>query len=306
MTRLLAALLAALVVVLTMVLATTAGFARRTDSTKIEAQRLVGKFAYATHKGDIWVVNADGSDRRQVTHSGAGFDFKPTWSPDGEQIAFQTTRGAPPPSGETNIFVINVGGSGERQLTKPSNSRYGGSSPDWSPDGQRIAFGSPRGLALIGPSGGPVTLVGVPGDAPSWSPDSSKIAYVASTGIDQPPNQDVYIVSPSGSKPRRLTREPGLDFPGPWSPDGKRLAYFVQERGSGHTIIANSDGSHAAQVTRGVGTQFPSDWIDGGGLVVGISKPRERTPTWYLMRPDGSQLRLLPQLKAAIVVAWHR
>jgi dipeptidyl aminopeptidase/acylaminoacyl peptidase len=304
MTRSFTALLAALV--LTMFLVATAGIARPTDSAGIGAHPLAGKFAYATHKGDIWIVNADGSDNRQLTRSGAGFDFKPTWSPDGKQLAFQTTRGARPPSGETNIFVINADGSGARQLTTPSNFRYGGSSPDWSPDGTRIAFGSPRGLALIDPSGGPVTLVGVPGDAPSWSPDSSKIAYIAPTGTDQPTNQDVYIVSPSGSKLRRLTREPGLEFPGPWSPDGKRLAYFVQVRGSGHTIIVNSDGSHAAQVTRGVGTQFPSDWIDDGRLVVGISKPRERLPTWYLMRPDGSQLRLLLQLKAAIVVAWHR
>jgi Tol biopolymer transport system component len=291
---------------LTMFLVATAGFARPTHSPEIGAQRLVGKFAYATHKGDIWIVNADGSDNRQVTRSGAGFDFKPSWSADGKQIAFQSTRGVRPPSVETNILVINVDGSGERQLTTPSRFRYGGSSPDWSPDGKRIAFGSALGLALIRPSGGPVRLVGVPGDAPSWSPDSSKIAYVAPTGSGQPPNQDVYIVSPSGSRPRRLTKEPGLDFTGAWSPDGKRVAYFVQERGSGHTMIADSDGSHAAQITRAVGTQFPSDWIIHGRLVVGISKPRERTPTWYLMRPDGSQLRLLPQLKAAIVVAWHR
>lgn len=306
MTLLGAARLAALFLVLTAVVAAAAGFARPTDSARTEAQRLLGRFAYATHSGDIWVVNADGSDSRRITRSGAGFDFKPTWSPDGTRIAFQTTRGARPPSGETNIFVINADGSGERQLTNPSSFRYGGSSPDWSPDGTRIAFGSAHGLAVISPSGGLVKLVGVPGDAPSWSPDSSKIAYIAPTGTDQPPNQDVYVVSASGSNPRRLTKDPGLDFPGPWSPDGRRLAYFVQERGSGHTAIVKSDGSHATQVTVGAGTQFPSDWVSDGRLVVGISRPRERTPTWYLMRPDGSHLQRLPGLKVAIVVAWHR
>jgi Tol biopolymer transport system component len=267
---------------------------------------LAGAFAYSTHSGDIWVVNADGSGLRQLTRSGAGFDFEPTWSPDGTRIAFQTTRGVRPPSGETNIFVIDADGSDERQLTRPPGFRYGGSSPDWSPDGARIAFGSAHGLALVRPSGGSVTLVGVSGDAPRWSPDSSTLAYIAPTGSGQPTNQDVYLVSASGSKPRRLTKEPGLEFPGAWSPDGKRLAYFVQVRGAGHTVIVNRDGSHATQVTRGAGTQFPSDWIADEQLVVGISKRRQRTPTWYLMRPDGSQLRVLPQLKGAVVVDWHR
>jgi Tol biopolymer transport system component len=293
-------------VVLALILA-TAGLAYPGDGAATGATPAAGIFAYATHSGDIWVVDADGSGARQITHSGAGFDFDPAWSPDGTHIAFQTTRGARAPYGETNIFVIRSDGSGERQLTRPSNFLYGGSSPDWSPDGTRLAFGSGRGLALASPNGGPVRLVGVPGDAPVWSPNGSKIAYAAPTGTAQPPNQDVYVISvvSTSAKPRRLTTQPGLDFPGAWSPDGKRLAYLVQEHGSGHIVIAGADGSRPTTVTRGVGTQFPADWTSDGRLLVGISKPRQRTPTWYLMRPDGSQLQHLPQLEAAVVATWH-
>jgi Tol biopolymer transport system component len=103
-------------------------------------------FALGTSRGGatatygIWLMNPDGSGQRQLTfppqHSDGGpligSDSMPSWSPDGEQIAF--TRGY---RGRTDIYVVRLDGTGLRRLTKQVGQHY---SPTWSPNGRRIVF----------------------------------------------------------------------------------------------------------------------------------------------------------------------
>src|SRR6266508_1777998 len=96
------------------------------------------RIAFASNKGDdidIYVMNADGSDVRQVTDEPGGDSF-PAWSPEGTKIAFHRFRG------ETfDIYLINADGSGLRQLTSdPATDRF----PAWSPDGNAMVFASDR------------------------------------------------------------------------------------------------------------------------------------------------------------------
>lgn len=84
---------------------------------------------------DIYVMNADGSGTRKLTHN-ARNNAEPAWSPDGRKIAFRSTR-----NGNRDIYVMNADGSGKRDLTRhPAQD----GSPSWSPDGRRIAFLSDR------------------------------------------------------------------------------------------------------------------------------------------------------------------
>ncbi|WP_084399084.1 amidohydrolase family protein [Henriciella aquimarina] len=133
--------------------------------------------------GDLWIADltAPGEAPVNVTED-AFIDLSPSWSPDGETIAFSTDRG-----GVTNVWLYTVETGEMSQLTdnpKPANS------PIWSPDGTRIAYladalttvflGSTvnavdvetgEDIQLSEPIFGP--------SAPGWSPDGSVVTVVS-------------------------------------------------------------------------------------------------------------------------------
>ena len=85
-------------------------------------------------KTSIYLIEVDGSNLRRLTENTG--DQAPDWSPDGSQIAFDTTR-----DGNFDIYVMNADGSNQRRLTNHFNVD---SRPSWSPDGRRIVFNSSR------------------------------------------------------------------------------------------------------------------------------------------------------------------
>ena len=74
---------------------------------------------------EVVVSNADGTDRRQLTHN-AHNDEQPSWSPDGERIIFTSDR-----DGDSEVFVMNADGTGLRQLTHNTDEEGTGYSA-WS------------------------------------------------------------------------------------------------------------------------------------------------------------------------------
>ena len=92
-------------------------------------------FNYADGGGDIWVMNADGSNPVKLT-TNPSEDWWPKYSPDGSKIAFQSRR-----DGNHEIYVMNSDGSNQVRLT---NNSADDEDPNWSPDGSRIVFISMR------------------------------------------------------------------------------------------------------------------------------------------------------------------
>ena len=86
----------------------------------------------------IYVMDADGNNQTQLTEYHALSAWYPSWSPDGQRIAFYAPS---PRDGYWQIYVMDADGNNQTQLTDhPATDWY----PSWSPDGQRIAFSSNR------------------------------------------------------------------------------------------------------------------------------------------------------------------
>jgi TolB protein len=104
------------------------------------AQRLV-----RPNRMELWVMNADGSDQRQITRLG-GANFGPSWTPDGRRIVFSSNY-RQPRSGNFDLFLVNVDGSGLEQVT--SDESFDGF-PMFSPDGRSLVWASNRRAAVTG------------------------------------------------------------------------------------------------------------------------------------------------------------
>lgn len=99
------------------------------------AQRLV-----RPNKMDLWIMNADGSDQRQITRLGAA-SFGPSWTPDGRKIIFSSNHHTDPKLGNFDLFLIEPDGSALEQVTTAAT--FDGF-PMFSPDGKKLVWASNR------------------------------------------------------------------------------------------------------------------------------------------------------------------
>ena len=311
--RLLFAFSAAIAIAAAAVLACSTGAVGTTSRKGIPPaalSNLHGRIAYSTRRGDIWVMNANGTRRRRITHSGAGFDFDPSFSPDGRRIVFRTSRGRYAPDtrsiGLQGIFVVNVRTRRERQI----QPHTGGLFPAWSPDGRRIAFsgvsyeGSPRDtIQLMNPDGSGLVDLGAPGECATWSPDSSRLMYCSHPGDG---DWAVWTMDADGTYRRQMTFPKLIppagahgDAPGAWSPDGKQIVYCSEVQGDRELFLLNADGSDRRRLTHFRGGDSAEAWLPNGRIVFSHFRGNEELPHWYLIKPNGRGLRSLPQLRGA-------
>jgi Tol biopolymer transport system component len=129
---------------------------------------------------DLYVMNADGSNTRQLTTDPEG-DYYPAWSPDGSTIAYWNGSasgedGGPP---DSEIHTIPAEGGTPTRLT---NNDVSNIEPAWSPDGTQIAYWNGGELWVMASNGSDqhaLTSTSAIADeaawAPAWSPDGTRI-----------------------------------------------------------------------------------------------------------------------------------
>src|SRR5216683_7025206 len=210
----------------------------------------------------IVTMNADGSNRKVIFQAVQGAAFAPSWSPDGERIAFgyggflqgRRTSGA-------KIVLVTRDGSGVEELTVDMpNAGF----PSWSADGKEIVYRSfgPKdmGLRIFNLENHTTRALSDGSDnLPYWSPDGTRILFTRK----QDDNFDIYTIKPDGTDLKRMTTFPANDARAVWSQDGKYILWNSGEYGFkdeaalydnsfqpyGSIWITNADGSGKRQLT---------------------------------------------------------
>lgn len=134
---------------------------------------------------ELFIMDADGKNVRQLTHAPKCYNGGPFFSPDGKKVIFRSDRKK---KDHLQLYVINADGSGEKALTDNLDWVYW--APYWYKDGQHIVY---------------------------TAADHSNPL--------QRPNYDLYWMNLSTGKTVRLTSSPSADVLPVFSPDGTKIMW---------------------------------------------------------------------------------
>jgi Tol biopolymer transport system component len=256
-----------------------------TPKTATAGSACQGRLAFAARtNGDqhIFVIDADGSGLLQITRDG-GWDRAPTWSPDGDSIAFERHEG------NTDLYIASADGSELLRLTELPSREF---APTWSPGGEQLVFASQSGysteLYAVSARGGEAyALTGSSAHKPelAWSPLGSLIAFTMYDGTNQ---GDIWLTAAPdfrGSGPVNLTQHPANDCCADWSPDGEWLLFLSSRNQEGTGSLWPRSRSLLAQAGADRTSNTASDVVRPLTTVM-----PEATEDIYLVRPSGSQL----------------
>jgi Tol biopolymer transport system component len=252
----------------------------------------------------IYVMNADGSDQRNLTPGGVRSFRNLVWSPDSKQLAVECTEKPADRDGNGQICIINVDGSRIQRVVPP---QLFGTSPSWSPDGHWIAFRGQAasmdqpalGIYLVSPDGKQLRTITAKSSTPgplAWSPDGTKLAYTFGKQ-----NKDIAVINVDGSGEHDIDLDTTSLSDPLWSPDGTRFLIMSD----GGVSIINVDGTGMREVVSPEAHVISAIWSPDGQAIAVIQQSTNLVPATpgtvslparlSVYRLDGSPPRTLLQ-----------
>lgn len=186
------------------------------------------KVTYLSFSGSapkVYIMDVETGKQELLGHF-PGMTFAPVFSPDSSKVLLSFAA-----NGNTEIYEMDLVNKTSRQLTKhPAID----TSPSYSPDGKHIVFNSDRGgnqqLYIMDADGSNVRRISFGNGryaTPAWSPRGDYIAFTKIAGGQF----YIGVMHPDGSGERLLAS--GYLVEGPtWSPNGRVLMYFRQDKGT--------------------------------------------------------------------------
>ncbi|OLE55572.1 MAG: hypothetical protein AUG51_02540 [Acidobacteria bacterium 13_1_20CM_3_53_8] len=229
-----------------------------------------GRLAYVSRVSgsqDVWIMNADGSEQKQLTTVATRADVYPSVCGDGRYIVFTSNR-----LGNSNIWRMGLDGGNPQKLTSGAGEEF----PSCSPDGQWVVYTSTASnkftLWKVSIEGGdPLQLTEKLSQWPAISPDGKLIACWLREDSGTP--WRIGIISMDGGEPLKVLDVPtsaNSAIPARWTSDGRMLTFVDTREGVSNIWGIAFDAGALKQLTDFKSDQiFSFDWSrDGHALAL--------------------------------------
>jgi TolB protein len=247
---------------------------------------------------EVFLMEADGSNKRRVTGNGA-INLFPGWSSDANSLVYTSFK-----EGRPDLWLIFRGPRKGAKLLDQPYDKYRGV---WAPTGGSVAVVmnpagntdiytvDPRGAVLERLTNGRSIET-----SPAWSPDAKKMAFVS----DRSGAPQIYIKDLKTGRTRRITYEGNYNASPAWSPTGEWIVYSARTGSSFDLYLIDPESGYTTPLVLHPRSDEDPAWAPDGRKIVFSSTRRGRYDLYRIDVDGGNLVRLTEDFGSCTNPAW--